>query len=181
MVQFPYRLAAALFVVAALAYVAMSFALFEMPATAEAAADCGFLPGEFVSEGKLTYERTQAFWVSFRRKDEIWTAISVGLAVSFIGFALAMARRAGKRAASGAAVGGSVLAVSALCVSCLAPVLSVVGIGLAGTLLAGVPKWLIALNTLMLTGWGTLYLVRRAGNASCALPQADLRAATKAI
>jgi hypothetical protein len=43
-----------------------------------------------------------------------------------------------------------------------------------------VPKWLIALNTLMLTGWGALYLVRRA-SAPCALPQSDLRAAPKAI
>ena len=50
-------------------------------------------------------------------------------------------------------MGSGVLALSAICVSCLAPVLSVVGLGLAGTLLADVPKWLIALNTLLLTGW----------------------------
>lgn len=173
----PYRLMIALFVVAALGYVGASFALFEMPATAADAENCGFLPGEFVEAGKLTYERSEAWWVSFQRKDEIFTTISVGLAVAFMGFALSTARRGGGRAAGGAALGGGVLALSALCVSCLAPVLSVVGLGLAGTLLAGVPKWLLMLNTLMLTGWGTLFLSRRA-NASCALP---LPAAAKTI
>jgi len=171
--MFPYRLVIVLFIVAMLGYVGASFALFEMPATAADAENCGFLPGEFVETGKLTYERSEAWWVSFQRKDEIWTTLSVGLAVAFMGFALSTARRGGGRAAGSAAVGGGVLALSALCVSCLAPVLSVVGLGLAGTLLAGVPKWLIALNTLMLTGWGTLYLSRRA-NTSCALPRNSL-------
>jgi len=173
--MFPYRLVIVLFVVAMLGYVGASFALFEMPASAADAENCGFLPGEFVDAGKLTYERSEAWWVSFQRKDEIWTTISVGLAVAFMGFALSTTRRGGGRAAGGAAVGGGVLALSALCVSCLAPVLSVVGLGLAGTLLAGVPKWLIALNTLLLTGWGTLYLSRRA-NTSCALPRGSLPA-----
>lgn len=177
----PYRLMIVLFVVAALGYVGASFALFEMPATAADAENCGFLPGEFVEAGKLTYERSEAWWVSFQRKDEIFTTISVGLAVAFMGFALTTARRGGGRAAGGAALGGGVLALSALCVSCLAPVLSVVGLGLAGTLLAGVPKWLLMLNTLMLTGWGTLFLSRRAANASCALPQSTLPAAAKPI
>ena len=65
-------------------------------------------------------------------------------------------------------MGGGALALSALCISCLAPALSVVGLGIAGTLLAGVPKWLIALNTLLLTGWGTLFLSRRL--STCELP-----------
>ena len=72
---------------------------------------------------------------------------------------------------AGAAAGGGLLALSALCVSCLAPVLSAVGLGLAGTLLAGFPKWLIALNTLLLTGWGALVLSRRSQQA-CPLPAA---------
>jgi len=176
----PYRLMIVLFVVATLGYVGASFALFEMPASAADAENCGFLPGEFVEAGKLTFERSEAWWVSFQRMGEIWTTLSVGLAVAFMAFALSTARRGGGRAAGGAAVGGGVLALSALCVSCLAPVLSVVGLGLAGTLLAGVPKWLLMLNTLMLTGWGTLYLSRRA-NASCALPRSALPAAAKTI
>lgn len=170
-----YRLMLLMFVVAAFAYVAVSFAVFEMPATAADAENCGFLPDEFVSSGKLTYERSEAWWVSFKRKEEIWTTASVGMAVAFMGFALSTARRNGGRAAGGGALGGGALALSALCVSCLAPVLSVVGLGLAGTLLAGVPKWLIALNTLMLTGWGTLYLSRR--SAVCPLPTSALRSA----
>jgi hypothetical protein len=47
----------------------------------------------------------------------------------------------------------------------------VVGLGIAGTLLAGVPKALIALNTLLLTAWGTLFLSRRL--SACALPRRD--------
>ena len=43
-----------------------------------------------------------------------------------------------------------------------------VGLGIAGGFLAGVPKWLIALNTLLLTGWGVLFLSRRA--SSCTVP-----------
>lgn len=163
----PYRLMSAVFLMAVLSYGALSFAMFRMPQTQEAALECGFLPDEFVSGGELTYQRTQAFLVSFRRKEEYFTAGTIGLAAAFAAFAFRVGRRGGA-ASAGLAAGGGVLAVSALCVSCLAPVLSVVGVGVAGSLLAGVPKWLLFLNTLLLTGWGTLYLARRAG--ACPLP-----------
>lgn len=169
--MFRYWWLIALFVVVTLGYVALSFAMFQMPDTMADAENCGFLPGEFVAAGQLTYERSQAWWISFQRKDEIWVALSVGMAAAFIGFALSIGRRAGGGVAAGAAMGGGVLALSAICVSCLAPVLSVVGLGLAGSLLAGLPKWLIALNTLMLTGWGALYLSRR--GSSCPVPRSD--------
>lgn len=169
--MFRYRGLIALFVLATLGYIAVSFAAFRMPETIADAENCGFLPGEFVAAGQLTYERTQAWWVSFQRKDEIWIAFSLGLAAAFVGFALSIGRRAGGGVATGAAMGGGVLALSALCVSCLAPVLSVVGLGLAGSLLAGLPKWLIALNTLMLTGWGALYLTRR--GRACPMPRSE--------
>ncbi|WEF50955.1 hypothetical protein AFIC_002514 [[Pseudomonas] carboxydohydrogena] len=169
--MFRYRWLIALFAAVTLGYVALSFAMFQMPDTMADAENCGFLPGEFVAAGQLTYERSQAWWISFQRKDEIWIALSVGMAAAFIGFALSIGRRAGGGVATGAAMGGGVLALSAICVSCLAPVLSVVGLGLAGSLLAGLPKWLIALNTLMLTGWGALYLSRR-GN-SCPMPRSE--------
>lgn len=91
-------------------------------------------------------------------------------------YALQIGRRAGASRmvvnATGAAAGGGMLALSALCVSCMAPVLSAVGLGLAGTLLAGVPKWLIACNALLLTGWGSLVLSRRL--TACPLPPALL-------
>jgi hypothetical protein len=169
--MFRYRWLIALFLVVSLGYAALSFAAFQMPDTMADAENCGFLPGEFVAAGQLTYERSQAWWISFQRKDEVWTALSVGLAAAFVSFALSIGRRAGGRVAAGAAMGGGVLALSALCVSCLAPVLSVVGLGLAGSLLAGLPKWLIALNTLMLTGWGALYLTRR--GRVCPLPASE--------
>lgn len=163
----PVRMMLTVFVVAALGYAGLSFALFKMPATAQAAEECGFLPEEFVSEGTLTYARSQAFLVSFVRKEEYFTAATIGLAAAFAAFALKVGRRAGP-ASAGLAAGGGLLALSALCVSCLAPVLSVVGIGIAGSLLAAVPKGLLFLNTLLLTGWGTLFLSRRA--TACPLP-----------
>lgn len=162
----PVRSMALAFVAAALAYIALSFALFEMPQTLQAAQDCGFLPGEFAGPGELSYARNHAFAVSFLRKQEYFTAITVGLAIAFAVFALRI-RRGGAIAA-----GGGLLAVSALCVSCLAPVLSVIGLGVAGSLLAGVPKALLALNTLLLTGWGVLYLSRR--GTACPLPSKEI-------
>lgn len=164
----PVRMMTILFAAAALAYVAIGYLTFRMPETLEEAELCGFLEGDFTAAGQLAYPPIEAWWVSFTRMQEYWTALSVGIAVAFVGFALVAGRRAGGGAAAGAAMGGGVLALSALCVSCLAPVLSVVGLGMAGTLLAGVPKWLIAFNTLLLTGWGTMFLSRRL--ASCSLP-----------
>lgn len=163
----PMRMMLAVFLVAALGYAGLSFALFRMPATAQAAEECGFLPEEFVSEGTLTYARSQAFAVSFMRKEEYFTAATIGLAAAFAAFSLRIGRRAGA-ASAGLAAGGGLLALSALCVSCLAPVLSVVGLGIAGSLLAAVPKALLFLNTLLLTGWGVLFLSRRA--TACPLP-----------
>ena len=64
----PYRTMIAVFLAAALGYVALSYAVFQMPQTAAAAEECGFLADEFVSAGTLTYERSQAFAVSFLRK-----------------------------------------------------------------------------------------------------------------
>ncbi|WP_138472847.1 hypothetical protein [Poseidonocella sp. HB161398] len=166
----PWRLLSALFAAAFAGYVALSFTLFEMPQTQAAAEECGFLPGEFVSAGTLTYARNHAFAVSFLRKEEYFTAATVGLAVAFLGFALSAGRRGGAGASAGIAAGSGVLAVGALCISCLAPVLSAVGLGLAGTFLAGVPKALLFLNALLLTVWGVMFLSRRSSGASCALP-----------
>lgn len=150
------------------AYVALSYASFTVPATLADAEACGFVAGDFTPEGHLAYPPLDAWWLSFVRKAEYWTALSVGMAVGFVVYALQIGRRVGGTRVAGAAAGGGLLALSALCVSCLAPVLGAVGLGLAGTLLAGVPKWLIALNTLLLTGWGSLVLARR--GASCPLP-----------
>lgn len=155
--------------VAVLGYVGLSFALFRMPDSAQAAIECGFLPEEYVAQGTLTYQRGEAFLVSFLRKDEYFTAGTVGVAAAFAVFALGIGRRRGGAASAGLAAGGGLLAVSALCMSCLAPVLSVVGLGLVGSLLAGVPKGLLFLNTVLLTGWGTLYLSRRA--TACPVPE----------
>ncbi len=164
----PYRRLIVFFLLAAVAYVALSYLTFKVPATLAEAELCGFTEDDFNSAGEIVYPPVHAWWVSFVRQQEWWSTISIGLAFAFIGFALQATRKVGGVGA-GAAVGGSVLAVSAICVSCLAPVLSVVGLGLAGSLLAGVPKWLIALNTFMLTGWGTLYLSRKL--SSCELPR----------
>lgn len=165
----PVRLMLATFLVVAGGYVAVSFLLFEMPTTAAAAEECGFLPGEFAS-GELAFGRTRAFLVSFVRMQEYFTAATIGVAAAFLAFALRVGRRGGP-ASAGVAAGGGIMALGAICVGCLAPVLSVVGLGVVGSLFAGVPKALLFLNTLALTGWGTLHLSRR--SAVCSLPAAS--------
>jgi hypothetical protein len=170
---------ALLFVIGALGYAALSYLTFKMPATLAEGELCGFVGQDFNVAGQFVHAAVSAWWISFTRLQEYWTAISVGLSVAFVGFALTVGGRAGGRTAASAAMGGGVLALSALCVSCLAPALSLVGFGIMGTLLAGVPKWLIALNTLLLTGWGTLFLSRRL--SSCALPVTSQPAATKRV
>lgn len=153
---------------AAGAYVVASWLGFTVPTTLADGELCGFVEGDFTAQGQLAYAPVSAWWLSFVRKGEYWTALSVGMAVGFVVYALQVGRRVGGARAAGAAAGGGLLALSALCVSCLAPVLGAVGLGLVGSLLVGVPKWLIALNTLLLTGWGSLVLSRR--SVSCPLP-----------
>lgn len=152
-------------------YMLASYLVFQVPATLADGEACGFVAGDFSSEGRLVHAPLDAWWISFVRQQEYWSALSVGLAVGFVVYALQVGRRVGGARVAGAAAGGGLLALSALCVSCLAPVLSAVGLGLAGSLLAGLPKWLIALNTLLLTGWGSLLLSRRA--VACPLPAAN--------
>jgi hypothetical protein len=138
-----------------------------MPASLEDAEACGFTSTEFSSAGHLDYSDAKAWAVSFARKGEYWTALSIGAAMAFLYFALASARRIGARAAASSAMGGGLLALAAVCLSCLAPVLSVVGLGVAASALAGIPKWLLALNTLLITSWGTLFIAPRL--AACPL------------
>lgn len=153
------------------AYLGVSYLGFSPPVTLADGEACGFVAGDFAADGTLAHAPLSAWWISFVRQQEYFSALSVGLAVSFVVFALQLGRRAGAARVAGAAAGGGLLALSALCVSCLAPVLSAVGLGLAGTLLIGFPKWLIALNTALLTGWGALVLSRRSQQA-CPLPAA---------
>lgn len=150
-------------------YALASYLTFHVPATLADGEACGFVAGDFAPNGTLAHAPLDAWWLSFTRQQEYFSALSVGLAIGFVVFALQLGRRAGAARVAGAAAGGGLLALSALCVSCLAPVLSAVGLGLAGSLLAGFPKWLIALNTALLTGWGALVLSRRSQQA-CPLP-----------
>ena len=158
-----------IFLAAAAAYVLLGYFTFHVPQTLSDGELCGFVAGDFAADGTLAYPPLNAWWLSFVRQQEYWTTLSVALSLGFMAYALQVARRAGASRATGAAAGGGMLAISALCVSCMAPVLSAVGLGLAGTLLAGIPKWLIACNTLLLTGWGSLVLSRRL--TTCPLPR----------
>lgn len=164
----PYRVMLAAFGLAVLAYVGIGAATFAVPLSLEAAQACGFTADDFNAAGVLELPPLDAWWVSFLRKQEYLSALCMGLASSFIAFAVFAARRIGMGAASGAVAGGGLLAFGAVCIGCLAPALSAVGIGLAGSLLADMPKWLMALNTFILTGWGTLFLARRL--STCAIP-----------
>lgn len=165
----PYRRMLIAFLLAVLGYVGVSYLAFQMPTSAQAAEECGFLLDEF-SGGGLSYSRPEAFAISFWRMQEYFTAATVGLGVAFAVFALQIGRRGQGAASAGLAAGGGLVAVSALCVSCLMPVLSVIGLGVVGTVLAGVPKWMLFLNMLLLVGWGTLFLTRR--SMSCPRPAA---------
>ena len=173
----PYRLMIVVFLLAALAYVGVSRVTFQMPVSLEEAEACGFTSADFTPAGTLDYAPARAWWVSFGRKAEYWTATSIGLAAAFVAFALLTARRVGGAVASGAAGGGGMLVCGAVCLSCLAPALSIVGLGVFAGFMAGVPKWLMALNTLIVTAWGTLFLSRRLG--ACPVPQAAASTPTK--
>lgn len=153
---------------AALLYVLASALLFHMPANAADGEACGFTPEDFQANGQLAMDHWAAWWLSFRRQQDYFSAISLGAAAAFVAHALAIGRRAGAARSAGAAAGGGLLALSALCVSCLAPVMSAVGLGLAAGWLAGIPKWLIAVNSIIYTLWGGLVLARR--GAACPLP-----------
>ena len=168
----PVRRMAIVFLVAMCAYVALSYAVFEPPVTLEEAEACGFTSADFTLAGQLSYPPVQAWWISFVRQAEYWSAFSIALAVAFAAFALGTGRRMRGPASVGWVLGSGALAFGAVCLSCVAPVLSLVGLGVAVGFLAGLPKWLLALNTLVFTAWGTLVLSRRASACTLDLPGA---------
>lgn len=124
--------------------------------------DCGFNPADFTAAGQLRFSAGQAWWIRFLRKQEYFSALSIGLVIAFVGFAVRKVRDIGAAATSGVVAGGGILAVFALCLGCLAPTLSTVGLGLLSTLALPIPKWAMTLSTLVLTTWGTVFLVKRA-------------------
>ena len=103
----PKRMMFLVFVIAALAYVGLERATFTVPLSLEAAEACGFTINDFAPSGKIEYAPTQAWWLSFMRKQEYFGAITVGLAAAFVAFALSAVRQLGAGIASGAAVGFS--------------------------------------------------------------------------
>jgi hypothetical protein len=176
----PYRLMVVVFLVAMLAYTGLGRAAFTMPTSPEAAQECGIILDDFDSDGQIEITPTQAWWMSFVNKHEYWNAISAGLVGAFLAFVISAARRLGAGVASGAVVGGGLLAFLTICLGCLAPVLSVVGLGIGGSMLAGFPKWLMTIITLLLTGGGTLYLFRRLTACSLKSPQCTQTAGNQA-
>lgn len=176
----PYRLMAVVFLVAMLAYTGLGRATFTIPDSPEAAAACGFTGDDFDESGQIEATPTEAWWMSFVRKQEYWNAISAGLVGAFLAFVISAARRLGAGVASGAVMGGGLLAFLTICLGCLAPVLSVVGIGIGGSMLAGFPKWLMTAITLLLTGGGALYLSRRLTACSLKSPQCTQTAGNQA-
>ena len=108
----PFRRMALLFVIGALGYAALSYLTFKMPATLADGELCGFVEQDFNAAGQFVHAPVSAWWISFTRLQEFWTAVSVGLSVAFVGFALTVGRRAGGRPAAGAAMGGGVLALA---------------------------------------------------------------------
>jgi hypothetical protein len=159
-----WRLPLALLLIGGVGYATLSYAAFAPPATVSEQENnnCGFNPADFTAAGQLRFSKSQAWGVSFLRKQEYFSALSIGLIVAFIGFATGKVRQIGLGAASGAVAGGGVLAVLTLCLGCLAPTLATVGLGLVGNLALPIPKWLMLLNTFILTAGGAVFLSRRA-------------------
>jgi len=126
--------------------------------------DCGFSPADYTITGALRFTPGQAWWLSFVRKQEYFSALSMGFVVAFVGFAISKLRQIGSSMASGICAGGGVLALVTLCLGCLAPTLSALGLGLVANLgLAQIlPKWLMTLNTAGLCLGGIVLLARRA-------------------
>jgi hypothetical protein len=148
-------------------YVAMSRLTFAAPTTYVENNDCGFNPGDFTSGGQLRLSPTQAWQASFWGQQEYFSALSIGLIIAFIGFAVGKVRQIGASALSGAVAGGGLLALLTLCLSCLAPTLAAIGLGFIGNRHLGFPKWLMTLNTGLLTASGAVFPGRR---GSCASP-----------
>jgi len=125
--------------------------------------DCGFSPADYTATGELRFTPGQAWWMSFLRKQEYFSAVSIGFVVAFMGFAISKLRQIGSGMASGMCAGGGLLALLTLCLGCLAPTLSTIGLGLVANLgLAQIlPKWLLMLNTAGLSLWGMIFLARR--------------------
>lgn len=153
------------FLVAFIGFTAIDRVTFRMPQSVSEGVSCDFTPGDFTTTGQLKYSVDEAWWTSFMRKQEYLSSFSVALAIAFAGFALTKIRQIGGTAATGGAVGGSLLVGLTLSFSCLAPVLATVGIGLFANLglsLVAIPKWLVALNTVLLTTHGFMYVSRKA-------------------
>jgi hypothetical protein len=158
----PYRLMLAVFLVTMLAYVGLERSTFTPPSSGEAAKKCGLIGDDLDALAEIqNMPPTKMWWTGFVNTQEYWNVVSAGLAGAFIAFGISAARRVGAGIASGAVMGGGLLAFLTICLGCLAPVLSVVGIGIGGSMLADIPKWVMTLNTLLLTGGGTLFLSRR--------------------
>jgi hypothetical protein len=130
--------------------------------------DCGFSPADYTATGTLRFTPGQAWWMSFLRKQEYFSAVSLGFAVAFLGFAVSKFRQIGSGVTSSLCAGGGVLALVTLCLGCLAPMLSAIGLGLVANLgLAQIlPKWLMTLNVAGLSLWGMVFLARRARTCS---------------
>lgn len=176
----PLRLMLAAFVVTVAAYVGISFLVWQPPASLLEGEACGFTSADFDASGALQYSRADAWRVSFGRTQEYFSAASLGLIVAFLAFVVARGRFLGGAFASGAAVGGGMLAVGAVCLSCLAPALSLIGLGVATAALSGIPKWLMTFNIFVVLAWGTLFIARRLSTCSLRPPVAGAACATPA-
>ena len=57
--------------------------------------DCGFSPADYMATGALRFTPGQAWWMSFLRKQEYFSAVSIGFVVAFMGFAMSKLRHIG--------------------------------------------------------------------------------------
>ena len=110
------------FLIALVGYVGIHRLTFKMPtdtASADAAgfvgAECGFTPADFSSGHQMTVN--EAWWISFTRKQDYFSALTMALSIAFASYVLIKARLIGVKTAAGSLTGGGLLAGTALCLS----------------------------------------------------------------
>jgi hypothetical protein len=110
------------FLIVFVGYVGIHRLTFKMPtdtASAEAGGfvgeECGFTPADFSSGHQMTVN--EAWWISFTRKQDYYSAFSMALSLAFVTYVLSKARLIGVKTAAGSLGGGGLLAGTALCLS----------------------------------------------------------------
>ena len=105
-----------IFILVFAGYVGIHRLTFKMPTDPAHSEECGFSTADF-SSGQINYSVNEAWWISFTRKHDYFSAFSIALSIAFAAFVLLKARQIGVATAAGSLTGGGLLFGIALCLS----------------------------------------------------------------